>query len=255
MAIDRSLNLRDHAIKRSGGRLAAFAASILDVSRRGGVAMKRAWGSAVLAAGVIAALGACSDSSDGAADSTTVVATATTSTTSAPRTSTTSATTSGTSSTSTSAPPTTVALEAQIRASYSAAYEAYWACLREPDTCDPTALTASTGPARASLTDAVNQLRSSDLKVGPDDFGYMVIEAVSVDASGQAAQVQACWWDTGVVYGPPATEGGDPVVVNNLQVTARFDTTMVLEAGEWRISEEVRTARVEGVNECPREGS
>ena len=28
LAIDRSLNLRDHAIKRSGGRLAAFAASI-----------------------------------------------------------------------------------------------------------------------------------------------------------------------------------------------------------------------------------
>lgn len=216
--------------------------------------MKRAWGSAVLAAGLIAALGACSDSSDGSADST-PEETATTSSTSVPATSSTAAATSSTSSTATSAPPTTVALEVQVHDSYSAAYASYWACLRAPDACDPTALTSSRGPARASLTDAVNQLRSSDLRVGPDDFGYMVIEAVSVDASGQIAQVQACWWDTGVVYGPPATEGGDAVVVNNLQVTSRFDTTMVLDAGEWRISEEKRTARVEGVNQCPPEGS
>lgn len=216
--------------------------------------MKRAWGNAVLAAGLIAVLGACSDSSDGSADSTTSEATASTSSTSVPATSSTASATSTTTST-TSPPPTTAALELQIRDSYSAAYASYWACLRDPDACDPTALTASTGSARANLTDAVNQLRSSDLRVGPDDFGYMVIEGVSVDPSGQTAQVQACWWDTGVVYGPPATEGGEPVVVNNLHVTSRFDTTMVLEDGEWRISEEVRTARVEGVNECPPEGS
>lgn len=216
--------------------------------------MKTAWGSAVLAPGLIAALGACSDSSDGSADSTTLEETATTSSTSVPATSSTSSTTSTTTATSIP-PPTTVALELQVRDSYSAAYVSYWACLREPDACDPAAFTASTGTARGNLTDAVNQLRSSDLKVGPDDFGYMVIEGVSVDPSGQTAQVQACWWDTGVVYGPPATEGGDPVVVNNLQVTSRFDTTMVLEDGEWRINEEVRTARVEGVNECPPEGS
>ena len=219
--------------------------------------MRRAWKAAASAATMIAALGACSSRSSRTADPTTATAPGSTSTVTATTAAVTTSAATTTSSTSTTAAvtTTTAVVAEQVRGAYTAAYNGYWKCLRDPTACDPSSLTASTGPARAKLTDAVNQLRSSDLKVGPDDFGYMVIEGVTVDAGGQSAKVKACWWDTGVVYGPPATAGGDPIVVNNLKVTSRFETTMVLEASQWRISEEVRTGRVEGVNQCPAKGS
>ena len=224
--------------------------------------MRGAWKAAASAVGIVAALAACSGSG-GSSDPTTIASSSSTSTSVVPSTSaqTTTSTTSTSSTTSpavsktTATPTTTVTAEAQVSAAYLTAYGGYWACLRDPKTCDPTSLTASTGPARATLTDAVNKLRSSDLKVGPEDFGYVVIESGVVDGSSRSATVKSCWWDTGVVYGPPAKAGGNPIVVNNLQVTSRFDTTLVLESGEWRISQETRTDRVEGVNQCPPEGS
>jgi hypothetical protein len=236
--------------------------------------MRRAWEAAAWAATIVAVLGACSSTGRSSAPttaflpsrtsstleaSTSVPTTNTTNTTTTDSSSTTSKTTSSnttsttTSSTTTVAPTTTE--EVQVRAAYLSAYDDYWVCLRDPTGCDPTTLTASSGPARATLTDAVNKLRSSDLKVGPDDVGYVVIDSVIFDSSSHNATVKSCWWDTGVVYGPPAKIGGDPIAVNNLQVTSRFDTTLVLESGVWRISREVRTGRTEGVNQCPPKGS
>ena len=148
---------------------------------------------------------------------------------------------------------TTIATEAQVKADYLTLYDAYWTCLRTPQSCDPAALTASVGPARAALTKTVDDLVNGGLFAGADDPGYVVVE--SVELSGPTtAVVSSCWWDTGVLYGPPAKAGGDPVVVNNLQVTSRFDTTMELEGGRWLTSEEKRTERVEGQNKCPPEG-
>ena len=214
--------------------------------------MKRAWGNAVLAAGLIAALGACSDSSDGSADSTSVDEAVTTSSTSAPALSSTVVTTSSTSSTSTTVPPTTAPVEDAVTTAYLELYDAYWACLRAPELCDPTQLTASVGPARAALTKTVTDLVTGGLFVGDDDPGYVVVESVAV-VDPATAVVSSCWWDTGVLYGPPATAGGDPIVINNLQVTSRFETTMALEGGRWLTSEEKRTERVEGENQCPPE--
>jgi hypothetical protein len=215
--------------------------------------MKRAWGSAVLAAGLIAALGACSDSSDGSADSTSVEDSVATSSTSVPATSSSLATTSSTSSTATTVPPTTVPVEDTVTVAYLELYDAYWACLRAPELCDPTQLTASIGPARAALTKTVTDLVTGGLFVGDDDQGYVVVESVAI-VDPATAVVSSCWWDTGVLYGPPATAGGDPVVINNLQVTSRFETTMALEGGRWLTSEEKRTERVEGENQCPPKG-
>lgn len=213
--------------------------------------MSRGWATVGVAA-LIAILAGCDGGSNGSPDTSTSTTTGT-----VPASSTSASTVStAPSSTSTTAPPTTTpSIEAQVRAAYAAAYNGYWSCLRGPAVCDPTSLTASTGPARGNLTDAVNQLVASDLKVGPDDVGYMVVESVTPDATGRSALVKSCWWDTGVVYGPPATSGGDPTVVNDVQATSRFDTTMILEAGQWRISEETRTQHLEGVNQCPPEGS
>jgi cytoskeletal protein RodZ len=144
---------------------------------------------------------------------------------------------------------TTLAPDVEVKAQYLKLSESYWACLRAPKVCDPATLTASTGPARGALTKTVTDLIGADLFVGNDDPGYTTVEAVTVN--GSTAQVTSCWWDTGVLYGPPTEAGGPPIVMNNKQVTARFETTLAFEEGHWLTSEAKRVARVEGVNQCP----
>ena len=221
--------------------------------------MRRAWKAAASAATMIAALGACSSSGD-SSTSTTASSSVSTAPTVAPTTSTTSTTSTSApatppaSTTTTTAPTTTaVPVDAQVKADFLALYDAYWSCLRSPKDCDPTKLTASVGPARAALTKTVNDLVTGGLFAGTEDPGYVVVQSITV-AGPTTATVTYCAWDTGVLYGPPAKPGGAPVVVNNLQVTSRFETTMVLEGGRWLTSEEKRTERVEGENRCPPEG-
>jgi hypothetical protein len=281
LPLDLTVILHDHLFKRSRSSRSEFDCFQLQQLPEAGVAMRRALQAAAWVAAIVAVLGACSSTGRSSATATafvpsrtsitletqTSVATtktittnssteaSTTNSSSATSTSASSSATSTTNSSTTAVAQTTLIEEAQVRAAYLAAYDDYWVCLRDPTACDPTTLTASSGPARATLTDAVNKLRSSDLKVGPDDVGYVVIDSVTFDSSLQSATVKSCWWDTGVVYGPPAKVGGDAIVVNNLQVTSRFDSTLVLESGVWRISREVRTGRAEGVNQCPPKGS
>lgn len=221
--------------------------------------MRRAWKAAASAATMIAALGACSSSGD-SSTSTTASSSVSTAPTVAPTTSTTSTTstsapaTTAASTTTTLAPTTTaVPVEARVKADFLALYDAYWTCLRSPKDCDPTKLTASVGPARDALTKTLNDLVTGGLFAGTEDPGYVVVQSITV-AGPTTATVTYCAWDTGVLYGPPAKPGGAPVVVNNLQVTSRFETTMVLEGGRWLTSEEKRTERVEGENRCPPEG-
>jgi hypothetical protein len=201
-------------------------------------------------------LAACNGSKSSAG---TTTATSTTPTTSAiSSTTTVAASTTATPTKTTVAPVTTVAVtststtlapDIEVKTQYLKFTESYWACLRAPKACDPATLTASTGPARGALTKTVTDLVGADLFVGNDDPGYVTVEAVTVNQS--TALVTSCWWDTGVLYGPPAEAGGPPIVMNNKQVTARFETTLAFEGGRWLTSEEKRVARVEGVNQCP----
>jgi hypothetical protein len=219
--------------------------------------MIRNWRAFAIPLGLFVLGAGCGGDGNGAEQTTSAaVSTASTaSSTTAPATS-----TSPTSSTAPSTTPpetstsTTLSPNDAVAAAYRAFYEAYLACLRDPDACDPAPLTASQGQGRQKLTEAVQELRNSDLHVGPEDAGYMVIESVTVDPVAQKATVTACWWDTGVLYGPPARPGDPEIVVNNLQVTNRFETTLFLEGGQWRVGEENRISRVEGVNQCPPEG-
>lgn len=223
--------------------------------------MRRAWKAAASAAGMLAALAGCSGGSNGAADPTTVTATSpaesstmvpSTGQTQAP---TSTSTTATTRATTTSAAPTTTAArpEPQVKTDYLRLYDAYWACLHTPRTCDPSTLTSTVGTARAALTKTVTDLVSGGLAIGSEDPGYVVVESVTL--TGQTtALVTSCWWDTGVLYGPPAQVGGAPIIINDLKVTSRFETTMTFEGGRWLTSEEKRVGRVEGVNQCPPEG-
>ena len=111
---------------------------------------------------------------------------------------------------------TTLAPDVEVKAHYLQLADAYWACLRAPDKCDPAATTASAGPARAALTKTLQDLVSGGLFAGTDDPGYVLVESVKLTGPTTAI-VSACWWDTGVLYGPPAEAGGPPLVVNNLR--------------------------------------
>lgn len=217
--------------------------------------MRRAWNAAASAATMVAALGACSNSG-GSLTSTNVSSSVSTAPTVGSTTSTTSTSAPATTdaSTTTLAPTTAaVPVDAQVEADFLALYDAYWSCLRSPKDCDPTTLTASVGPARAALTKTVNDLVTGGLFAGPEDPGYVVVQSITI-AGPTTATVTYCAWDIGVLYGPPAQPGGAPVVVNNLKVTSRFETTMALEGGKWLTSEEKRIERVEGENLCPPEG-
>src|SRR4051794_25646417 len=217
--------------------------------------MKSAWGAMMSTVAVLVSLAACSDSGDSASSSTVTIPSSITSPASS-STSTIPASTAAAlnTTTATSDPqvPTSVSPDVQVKDAYVGLYDAYWVCLRSPTTCEPTTLTASIGPARAALTKTVTDLVTGGLFVGPDDPGYVVVESVKLSGP-TTATVNSCWWDTGVLYGPPAAAGGDPVIVNNLQVTSRFQTTMELEGGKWLTSEETRTERTEGENRCPPE--
>ena len=226
--------------------------------------MRRAWKAAASAATMLAALAGCSSGSDGASDTSSVLVTTTTSpsttspvssssTTQPSSTSTTLETASSVATTTTTlATTTTVTAEEQVEADYRQLYEQYWICLRSPAACDPSQLTASVGPARAALTETLADLVAGDLFAGDEDPGYLVVESVEV-MDPATAVVASCWWDTGVLYGPPAQLGGPPLVINDLQATSRFETTMTLEGSQWLTSEERRVSRVEGENQCPPE--
>ena len=99
----------------------------------------------------------------------------------------------------------------------------------------------------------MNDLVTGGLFAGTEDPGYVTVQSITI-AAPTLATVTYCAWDTGVLYGPPATAGGTPVVVNNLQVTSRFVTTMSLEGGKWLTSEEKRIERIEGENRCAPKG-
>lgn len=204
--------------------------------------------SMLVAAGLLAT--ACSSGgSSGSSDTlstTTVAAPVTTSaTTSTTTASTTTASTTTVLVTSTTQPP-----DAAVRAAYEAFVAGYWACVRAPESCDVTALTAP-GQAQEALRKTVGDLVGAGLKASSTaNVGYTVVERISIDPLSRRATVESCWWDTGVLVGPPASPGGPEVVVNDKQVTARFTTGMVETGGTWKVETDERTERIEARNAC-----
>ncbi len=87
-------------------------------------------------------------------------------------------------------------------------------------------------------------------RAGRVEVGYSVVESVAVNDPATATVV-ACWWDTAVLYGPAVSPGTPPLVLNDWQVTSRYESAMQLVEGRWRISRETRIERIEGVNQCP----
>ena len=208
-----------------------------------------------LLAALLVLAAACSKSSAPSTPATsTIVATTASSVATSTSTSTIVAPSTTPASTSTIAAATTtstIPADQAAKAAYTTYVAGYWVCLRAPNACDATTLTASGSAARQNLTKTVADLRNGKLHIGADDVGYTVIESVVIDPVSQRAAVMTCNWDTAVLYGPPIKDGGPEVVVNNKQSTSRLESVMYLDGGVWKLGEERRIERVEGTNTCP----
>lgn len=221
----------------------------------GGGVVRTTW--ALLAALLVVAAACSKGSAPSTPATSTVVASTAASANTSTSTSTTPASTSTTTSTTTasttaaSTTSSTIPADQAAKAAYMSYVAGYWVCLRDPNACDATTLTAFGSAARQNLTKTVADLRNGKLHVGADDVGYSVIEAVVIDPVSPRATVRTCNWDTAVIYGPPIKDGGPEVVVNNKQSTSRLESVMYLDGGVWKLGEERRVERVEGTNTCP----
>jgi hypothetical protein len=150
--------------------------------------------------------------------------------------------------------PTTTALPAmdQVVAAAELYFTQYSVCLSDPANCDPSAF--SRGNALANLTSSISQMVGYGYFSGEsDEPPILTIKSVDIAPNGALATVMTCVWDTMVIFGPPAFEGGEPLVVNNEKATARYEQKYVLEEGVWLISSGEQVGElVMDVNECDR---
>lgn len=145
-------------------------------------------------------------------------------------------------------PTTTVAVSDQVRAAAQAFVPYYVGCLRQPATCDVARFTAEGSDARAAATKTIADLVRGGFFVGDEDPGVVVIDSIEVRADH--VLVTTCEWSTMILYGPPATPGGPPLVQNDTHGTTYIDRQWVLDGGAWRIRRSDTTATAVGGNEC-----
>ena len=116
----------------------------------------------------------------------------------------------------------TLAVEEQVRVAAARFYDFYWQCLRKPADCDPAVVDVVDSDAFHALTKTAADLVKGGFFVGAEDPGYMVIE--SVEQKSDHVLVTSCWWLTAVLYGPPASPEGDPLVQNNTTGSSRVSS-------------------------------
>ena len=136
----------------------------------------------------------------------------------------------------------------QVRAAAEAFVSYYVACLRKPASCDVTKFTAVGSNARSAFTRTIGDLARGGFFVGDEDPGSVVIEAIEVNTDH--VLVTTCEWSTMILYGPPATTGGGPIVQNDTHGTTHIDRQWVLGDGTWKVRDEADRPGAVGVNEC-----
>ena len=210
----------------------------------------------IVVLGLIALIAACGSgptrraatTSTGAALPTTAPTSAVVTSAPAPTSSTAPHAPSVTASTTSTPVPTSVPTVDQVRTAAEAFAAYYVECLRKPNECDVAKYTVDASDARAAFTKTIGDLTTSGFFVGAEDPGYTVIE--SVDQQADFVLVKTCEWSTMVLYGPPATPSGPPLVQNDTHGTTHIERQWVLEGGTWKIRRSDTTGTAVGVNEC-----
>ena len=136
----------------------------------------------------------------------------------------------------------------QVRAAAQAFGPYYVACLRTPSACDVTTFTAEGSDARSAFVKTIGDLVRGGFFVGDEDPGYVVVDSIELKADHTL--VTTCEWSTMILYGPPATPGGAPIVQNDTHGTTRGARQWVLDGGTWKIRQADTLSTTTGVNEC-----
>lgn len=126
------------------------------------------------------------------------------------------------------------------------------ACFDDPDQCDPTTFSASTGSARANSLSNLKDFRDHNYRTrtNTEDPDYLVVTDVTVADDHQNAVVLACYWDTGIIFQPKAAPDGSDIMVSTSKETAYFRFEMVPERGTWFIASSAITRHAPKENLC-----
>jgi hypothetical protein len=153
-----------------------------------------------------------------------------------------------TAATTTSAPTTTTT---NPRAEVEVAYLAYWdAYLKASmDPVDPQLAELQdrmTGDQKQATTRNLENMQASGHAVRRPEGAQHVHAVIDVSVQGGQGLVHACSIDDLVTY-DIAT--GRPV--DDSVATKRYEASLVLEAGEWKVRLVTETERIEGIVPCP----
>jgi uncharacterized protein YcfL len=126
---------------------------------------------------------------------------------------------------------------------------AYHTCGLSPATCDSATFTALEGRSRQTIAELATAMSKQGLYFSTDTRGsHVSAKDVSLVSPTQAA-VMLCWYDAGIVLGPPGPDGL-PTVVNDESGTSLYSLTLFLEDGTWRVAEQSQPVPVAPGDQC-----
>ena len=177
----------------------------------------------------------------------TTVAPATSPPTDPPTTVLASTTTTEPAATSTTAPPSK---EDEVRAAYSAASDARLHCAYDPFTCDYPSIAVLGSPMDVQTRKVVAERAQLNLR-GVEGKGSVTTEIEGVGFEGDAAFVDTCVYDTGVLYDiADPTDPDDDIVYNDNVDSYRTRWEMRFDGSRWLLFQGQSTGRLIGGNLC-----
>ncbi len=151
----------------------------------------------------------------------------------------------------TTTPPvqSTLPVEDEIRAAFESQWTAYRECVGAPAECDPSLFSA--GGRLVFMRKLLGEFVESRIFIGPGtEPDSHRIDSIETDEGGTRAVVQACLWDTLIMYKAGPGDGATPGILNDRMVGMRMDYTFQRDPSGWMVTDEVLVEEKDGVNIC-----
>jgi hypothetical protein len=149
--------------------------------------------------------------------------------------------------TTTSAPPTTTSSRAEVAAAYLAYWDAYHRASMDP--VDPHLAELQdrmTGDQKRATTRNLENMQARGQAVRRPEGARHMHAVMDVSVQGTQGLVHGCSIDDLVTYDVATGKAIDDSVA-----TKRYEASLVLEAGEWKVRLVTETERIEGIVPCP----
>ena len=119
-----------------------------------------------------------------------------------------------------------------------------------PSACDPTSFTAVRGKSRSTIQELSSGFVAGGLYFSSDLRGsYLVAESIVTNAPTEVV-TGTCWYDAAIVLGPKGPDG-QATVINDEILSIRYDLTLFLENGQWRVGAQLEKQQLGNGNLCP----